>query len=380
MKKSVLTGCRLHLSPSKPRGPISQQQLQAQLRDGAGVGGAGDRRWGLLQDPLTKKGEEAKGQRKTFVFPAGKQILAPFSARSCLPALDSASPPGVPLKLSPSGFLRIPPPSIKLPQASPKDPRSASASSLSLDFLSFSLSLLPQTRPPALSLLPLPPPSPDLFPLSLLPQSRPRSAQPLPSASLSEPPLSASSLSQPPLSAFPQRLSLSQPPRSHLLSLPLPDPARPRPRRAHGAHRRSSNRLSSWCPESAPSCSPPVPPVSPSVQPPARGSAQRPTQGGGGGPPARSARPLPGSPIAAQPGHGSSQSACAGTARNSAGGKGSPERQPRAPWACTKVCDRGVGELPGDRTISPGGRKQSRTLHRPILVLESVLGDQKPTL
>lgn len=34
---------------------------------------------------LTKKDEEAKGQRKTFVFSLGKHILAPFSARSCLP-------------------------------------------------------------------------------------------------------------------------------------------------------------------------------------------------------------------------------------------------------------------------------------------------------
>uniref|UniRef100_A0A8D1F799 Uncharacterized protein n=1 Tax=Sus scrofa TaxID=9823 RepID=A0A8D1F799_PIG len=68
----------------------------------------------------------------------------------------------------------------------------------------------------------------------------------------------------------------------------------------------------------------------------------------------------------------------AGTARNSAGGKGSPARPPRAPWACTKVRDRGVG-LPRDRTTCPGGRKPSCKLRCPIGVGSS-LGGQRPTL
>lgn len=209
--------------------------------------------------------------------------------------------------------------------------------------------LVPRPRLPSSD---LPPSAPTSFPLSLL--SQPRTL-----------------LS---LSPTPQSLPAS-PLRSPQPLAPGSGPARPRPRREDSAHHRSSNRLSSWCPESAPFCLPPVPPVRPSVRPASRPRLRSASDPGGkgGGPPARSARPLLGSPIAAQPGHRSSQSACAGMARNSAGGKGSPERQPRAPWACTKVRNKGVGgSCPGTVPLVPAGRKVCK-LHSSISVLGSCL-------
>lgn len=104
--------------------------------------------------------------------------------------------------------------------------------------------------------------------------------QTTPSTTPTSSPASASTSSlQPPPSAS----TFPQPPRGFSL-LPASSPSlspTPGPRRPPAAHRRSSNRLSSWCPESAPSCSPPGPPVSLSARPPAAPYGVRP--GGGAG-------------------------------------------------------------------------------------------------
>lgn len=286
------------------------------------------------------------------------------------PPSDSASHLKVPLKPCPSYFFRIPHQDyLRLSRAT----LSASASSLSLHLLSipeplpsgptsfsqlppsasisFPLSLSPQSLPISSALTSFLTASsldPDFHPLILLPQPRP----PFPSAS---------SLSLVLFSAFPQRLSLSQPPLSDRLSLPLPDPARPGPAPAArtvltvvvvtdfppGAlSLRHFARLQS------------LPSVRRSVRPPARGSAQRPTQGGR----RRASSPLRPSP----PGLTYSRAARAplqpislrGDGPELGRGQGQPGEAAQGPLGLYQGPQQGGGgQLPRDRTISPRGKK-----------------------
>lgn len=188
-----------------------------------------------------------------------------------------------------------------------------------------------------------------LFPKSRPPSpARPHSSQPPPSAdfqppsaslSLDLPPLSLLSQPRPPfLSASSLSLSptprLSQPPFSGLLSLPLPDSARTGP--APAARTVLTVVVVTDFPPGALSLRhlarlPSLPSVRRSVRPPARGSAQRPTQGGRGRASSPFRPPLPGSPIAAQPGHCSSQSACSGTGPELGRGQGQPGEAAQGP-------------------------------------------------
>lgn len=116
MKKSVLTGCIFLLpSPGAPF-PSSNCRPSSETRgEGRLVTGGGD-----SCRTLTKKGEEAKGQRKTFVLSGGKQILAPFSARSCLPSLRLSLPSRSPTQTLP---IRLPENPTSLHQVTPGFPK-----------------------------------------------------------------------------------------------------------------------------------------------------------------------------------------------------------------------------------------------------------------
>lgn len=305
------------------------------------------------------------------------------------PSSDSASPPGVPLKLSPqtSGFPHQD--RRRLRRAAPR-PRTLSSVSPALHSSESPLSGPTSPQPRSLVLAPLLPsvstsllPSPTSFlsaSSSLSPDFHPplssaplgldlRSSQPPPAAPTSAPP-------QPPRSPFPQRLaSPASPLRSPQPPAPGfgPAPPRPRPRREDRAHRRSSNRLSSGCPESAPSCSPAVAPVRPSVRQASRPRLRSVSDPGGEGAGLQPALPAPPRLTYSRAARAPLQPISSrGDGPELGRGQGQPGEAARGPLGLYQGPRQGGGELPRDVPLISGEGRQ-RTLQSPVSVVGACL-------
>lgn len=352
----------------------------------------------MIPEGLFPRRREDRGNRRPWWSQEKNTPLQPCPSYS-VSLLRLSLPSGSPTQTLPSDF-RIPhqdrlrlrratprprtfpsvSPALHSPESplpgptSPQPPPSASVSR-------------PRASPP-LS-LDLPPPQPDLIPLSLLPQPGlpsssqqlpPRSRPPFLSASTRSPDLRSPSASPQP---SPQRLaSPASPLRSPQPPAPGFGPARPRPRpgREDRAHRRSSNRLSSGCPESAPSCSPAVAPVRPSVRQASRPRLRSVSDPGGEGAGLQPAPPAPPRLTYSRAARAPLQPISSrGDGPELGRGQGQPGEAARGPLGLYQGPRQGGGELPRDVPLVSGEGRQ-RTLQSPRFGGGCVLGDQKPTL